>query len=189
MSFRFDANKVAQATAYMLKSMNEKRHNFMALLKMLYIADRQSLKETGFPITGDTYAAMKHGPVLSRTYDLMKTSEDWPEKDSEERLWTEHFRRDNCDLCLLRDPGSGELSEYEMEKLQDVCRRFGARDRFELADFTHTFPEWKKNDPGDSSVTIELTDLLDAVDRGNDIEAILQSAREDRYFSSLFAGR
>jgi hypothetical protein len=29
MSFRFDANKVAQATAYMLKSMNEKRHNFI----------------------------------------------------------------------------------------------------------------------------------------------------------------
>ena len=47
MSFHFDANKVAQATACMLKSMDEKRHNFMALLKMLYIADRESLKETG----------------------------------------------------------------------------------------------------------------------------------------------
>lgn len=65
--FRFDVKKVAQATAYLLKSMREERHNFMALLKMLYIVDRKSLKESGFPITGDTYVAMKHGPVLSRT--------------------------------------------------------------------------------------------------------------------------
>ena len=76
MSFRFDVNKVAQATAYLLRSMEKERHRFMALLKMLYIAERESLKENGFPITGDTYVAMRHGAVLSRTYDLMKTTSD-----------------------------------------------------------------------------------------------------------------
>ena len=188
MSFRFDANKVAQATAYMLKSMNEKRHNFMALLKMLYIADRESLKETGFPITGDTYVAMKHGPVLSRSYDLMKMAAP-VEDDAEERLWVEHFGREGNDLYVLDDPGVSDLSAYEMQKLLDVCRRYGKMDRFALADMTHGFEEWKRNDPGESCAPIDLRDLLEAVDRGDDIEAILQSAREDRYFSSLFAGR
>jgi len=188
MGFRFDVNKVAQATAYLLKSMKKERHSFMALLKMLYIADRESLKENGFPITGDTYVAMKHGPVLSRTYDLMKTPKDWP-ADTEEKVWLAHFERKRNDLCLLKDPRVSDLSEYEMQKLRDVCRRFGSMDRYKLNDFTHTFPEWKKNDPGESSAPIKMKDLLEAVGRGDDAKAIFQAAREERHFSSLFAGR
>jgi hypothetical protein len=32
--------------------------------KLLYLADRESLKKTGRPITGDRVVAMEHGPVL-----------------------------------------------------------------------------------------------------------------------------
>lgn len=187
MSFHFDVKKVAQAAACLLKSMGEDRHNFMAVLKMLYIADRESLKETGFPITGDTYVAMKHGMVLSRTYDLIKTPRDWPEKDAEEDFWVAHFRRKNHDLCGLCDPGLDELSDYEIDKLREVGERYKATDRFALAQLTH-FPEWKKNDPGDSSVAVSMKDLLEAVGRGDDVGAISQAACEDVYFSSLFGG-
>jgi len=170
----------------MLDRMGEERHNIMALIKMLYIADRESLKETGFPITGDEYVAMKHGPVLSQTYDLMKTEKDW-QANPEEKVWLTHFERAGYDLCLVSDPGVSELSEYEMQKLGDVCRRYGKQESFALAKMTHRFEEWKRNNPGESSVCIDLRDILEAVGRGDDVEAIVQAAREDRGFARFFA--
>lgn len=40
----------------------------LTLLKLLYIADRESLFNYGYTITGDTMIAMKFGSVLSATY-------------------------------------------------------------------------------------------------------------------------
>lgn len=38
--------------------------SYLRMLKLLYLADRESLKETGHTITGDRVVAMEHGPVL-----------------------------------------------------------------------------------------------------------------------------
>jgi len=39
---------------------------YLGLLKLLYLADRDALKEIERPITGDRYFSLKNGPVLSR---------------------------------------------------------------------------------------------------------------------------
>lgn len=44
------------------------------LVKTLFLADRAHLNEWGRPITFDNYAAMKHGPVPSVAYDLLKAN-------------------------------------------------------------------------------------------------------------------
>jgi uncharacterized phage-associated protein len=48
------------------------RMEYVRLLKLLYIADREMMAEAGAPITGDRAVAMDHGPVLSHVYDLVK---------------------------------------------------------------------------------------------------------------------
>lgn len=50
----------------------EKRADLYKLQKILYFADKKHLAKYGRPITGDFYAAMKDGPVPSRTYDMLK---------------------------------------------------------------------------------------------------------------------
>lgn len=45
------------------------------LVKTLFLADRAHLNEWGRPITYDNYFAMKHGPVPSLAYDLLKGNE------------------------------------------------------------------------------------------------------------------
>ncbi len=45
------------------------------LVKTLFLADRAHLNEWGRPITYDNYIAMKHGPVPSMAYDLLKGNE------------------------------------------------------------------------------------------------------------------
>jgi uncharacterized phage-associated protein len=42
------------------------------VVKTLFLADRAHLNDYGRPVTFDNYVAMKHGPVPSRAYDMLK---------------------------------------------------------------------------------------------------------------------
>lgn len=44
------------------------------IVKTLFLADREHLNEWGRPITYDNYVAMKHGPVPSLAYNLLKAN-------------------------------------------------------------------------------------------------------------------
>ena len=71
MLIKFDTTKVTQAAAFLLNRYN----GFITrrrLLKLLYIADRELIQQTHRPLTGDKPVAMDYGPVLTRTYDLLK---------------------------------------------------------------------------------------------------------------------
>ncbi|MCC6699190.1 MAG: SocA family protein [Candidatus Hydrogenedentes bacterium] len=181
MSFQFDTNKAIQVAAFMIRLGQTDRMNVMKLLKLLYIADRESLQEVGFPITGDEPWAMKHGPVLTRIYDLCKTNaSEWPvEQDDNENLWCSFFKRVNYDLCLIGDPGDDELSPHDEKILRQVFSRYGALDKYQLRDLTHGFQEWIKNPPGASSIRIPLGDILDSVSRGDCVTAIEERRDEE----------
>ena len=167
--FRFNLTKTLQAVGVLLRAHPLRVMSRLRLLKLLYIADREGLQERGAPITGDQVVAMEHGPVLSETHDLTK-GEHLRAAD-----WSEHFENIGCDVHWLKDPGTGKLSKYEIEKLNEVARRFEHEDDWALAESTHEFPEWQKNKPGASSRSIPFEDILEAVGRADDIESI----RED----------
>ena len=154
----------------------------MRLIKLLYIADRESLKETGRPITGDQIVAMERGPVLSRLYDLIKDTAS----DSIE--WDKFIQRDNYHIRLINEPGNSELCRYEINKLQEIWDRYRGDDEYALVRKTHEFAEWKKNDPGTSSKPIPLSDILEAVGRKDDIEKIERDAKESAAFANFFQG-
>lgn len=183
MAFHLNIQKTLQAISTFLHCHGTKEMSYLRLLKLLYIADRESIKETGQPITGDQVVAMKHGPVLSGVYDLIKKGDTtaWP-------LWAEHFRTLGYRLELVKDPGNGKLSKYEIGKLRELTKRYEDLNEWELVEITHEFPEWKQNDPGDSSKPIPLSHILAALGRSADEEAIVQEARDQQAFDRLFAG-
>src|SRR4051812_11294735 len=114
MFLRFDPTRAIQAGAVLLKTTPSRRMTRLRLLKLLYIADRETLQEAGRPITGDRAVAMKNGPVLSRIYDLIKGA------DLAAPEWERFFRNaDRWEVELVGEPGVGELSKYEIEKLQE----------------------------------------------------------------------
>lgn len=45
------------------------------IVKAIFIADRSHLNKFGRPITYDNYVAMRHGPVPSLSYDLLKKNQ------------------------------------------------------------------------------------------------------------------
>jgi len=182
MGFHFNIDKTMQAIATLLRFHGTKEMGYLRLLKLLYIADRESLKETGRPITGDHIVAMEHGPVLSGVLDLIKGEHRaW-------KAWSEHFKKNGYRIEVTNDPGIGKLSKYELGKLREITEQYADKNEWDMVEIVHKFEEWKKNDPGKSSKPIPLEHILEAVGRADDTAAIEQDARDQAAFERLFAG-
>jgi uncharacterized phage-associated protein len=178
--FVFDFDKAIQSAAYLLRREPSREMNYMRLLKILYIADRESIRLAGCPITGDKVAAMKQGPVLSELLNLIKGDHlDSPD-------WASFIRRDEYKVRLVEDPGQAHLSRFDIETLERVADEHRAHDEWDMVEITHTFPEWQKNNPGDSRKWISLGDILEALGRSADRQEIEEDAKEDQAFARLF---
>lgn len=182
MPFDFNRTKTVQAAAFLLKQSPRRRESYLKIIKLLYIADRESLKETGRPITGDRFVAMPHGPVLSEVLHLIKG------ESVHSTEWNASFRTHASayELELVDDPGIGKLCRHETDTLTRIWQRYEHHPKWLVRDLTHEFPEWKKNDPGRSSKPIPLSDVLEAVGVADRQAQIEIDAAEQRAFSHLF---
>ncbi len=181
MSFRWNFKKAIEAAGVLLRMARGKRMRFIRLLKLLYIADRVSIEETGRPITGDRIVAMRQGPVLSRVYDCIKG--EYPDQTEWDRFFV---TEDPFDIRMKKTPGIGELCRYEVEVLQRVSRDRVLDDDWKVVDETHAFPEW--TDPGNTSRPISYRDVLDAVGHGDQADRLLAEARADEVLDELIEG-
>ena len=178
--FPLKVEKAIQAIGVLFRNDRVRRMNYMRVLKLLYIADREALGETGRPITGGPAVAMERGPVLEEVYDLIRGLH------AEMPTWDEHFQKDRYDLVLRKDTDVGRLSRYEIRKLQAVAQKYAECDEWELSRLTHAFAEWKKNDPGTSSRPIPLADMLEAAGQGESAGEIVEEACEKVRIERLF---
>ncbi len=172
MHFRLNyrEDRATQAAARLLRNAGG-RLPYMKLLKLLYLVDRRALGEMGRPITFDRYVSMPHGPVLSRTYDVMCTEPD-PNRTS---YWSSLIERESYDL-RLRSPSvpNDQLSPAEESVIDAIWSEFGHYEKWALVEYTHTLPEWE--DPRGSSVPIRVRDILLAQGlRPEDADAVLES--------------
>ncbi|WP_454004754.1 Panacea domain-containing protein [Alcaligenes sp. Marseille-Q7550] len=161
----FDERRTAQAAAFLLHKAGG-RLPVLKLMKLMYLAERESLRIYGEPIAGDRLVSMPHGPVLSRTYDLMNGSEEsgpdgWDcwmdDKAAHEIALRDPSRIRTPELDLL------ELSDGDLEVLESVWGQFGHMGKWELRDYTHSeaCPEWE--DPRGSSRPIPMGRLFKAL--------------------------
>lgn len=184
MRFMFDSRKTAQAACWLVNRAGGTL-NYMVLIKLLYLADRQTLIETGAPITGDRMVAMPHGPVLSRTYDQVNMGE--PVEPDQPTAWYEYITEPTgYNVSIKKEPETGELSRYELGVLDSVYARFGRMNKWVLRDLTHTLPEW--NDPNGSSFPIYPEDILRAAGRSDSEIREMTEAAEEVWFIHSLAG-
>ena len=153
----------------------------MKLIKLLYLADRKALLELGRPITFDRFVSMPHGPVLSRTYDLIAAEPD-PDDVS---YWAKHIspRTVNYEVRLMGEAPNDQLSPAEEAILEGVFKKFGHLSRYQVRDYTHTLPEY--HDPNGGSIPISVREILlaqgvgeedaKAIDEDLDAESSLES--------------
>ena len=188
MTTLFNERKTAQAAAYLLHRAGGPLQ-LLKIVKLLYLAERHSLKYFGEPLTGDSLVSMPHGPVLSRTYDQMKGAvascpggwDTWIADKSNNEIALR-------DPSMIRDPIQDllALSESDLEALSTVWTRFGHLGHWEIRDFTHDHcPEWK--DPNGSSMPIFYEDVFRALDyTDTQIEAVVERINTQQLLQSAF---
>ncbi len=184
MYFQFGARKIVEAIAVLVRasdSCDRPHMGCLRLLKLLYIADRESLRETGSPIIGTKPVAMDNGPVHSDAYDIVKGSR-W---DAE--TWAEFLHKTGNEVSVIKNPGVLNLSRYEIDKLTETVDQYRSVSEWELVNITHGFEEWKRNQPRPgSSKAIPMEDIIDAVGLGYMKDEILREIEETRKLNSVF---
>jgi hypothetical protein len=153
--FRFDVKKAAQAAGILLK-LSGGRRNYMELIKLLVLTDREALLKLECPVTGDRIFAMRHGLVLTRVLDLIKNGPC----NEEDAPWFEIVSApQGYDVALVNEEcGDDELSGAEIKLLKDVFQQYGRLDWKSLSRLTHRLPEW--SDPGNSSFPVLPEQIL-----------------------------
>jgi uncharacterized phage-associated protein len=174
--FPFNERKAVQAAGRLIAQSGGEM-NYMALLKLLYLIDREALLRWGRSITGDRVVAMKRGPVLSRVFDLVSQRK----QDSPQSGWHNLIPRPAPYVYTVRFgglPDTDALSEAELALIDEVFARHREKSEDELVEFTHKLPE--RSDPGRTSVPIPFEAILRAGKKSaEEIEAIAEEAAAD----------
>jgi uncharacterized phage-associated protein len=153
---RFNEKKATQAAAHLLR-LRGGRLSYLKLIKLLYLADREALLQWGRSISTDRYVSMDRGPVLSRVLDLATDGED-PGTPS---VWASSISApSDYEVELKADAGDDELSEAEIQLLDQIFAKYGKMSRWDLVKLTHKLPEWI--DPHGSAIAISYRDILKA---------------------------
>ena len=156
--------------------------SLLALTKLLYLAERESMRRYAEPLTGDTPVSMEYGPVLSRTLNLTNglTRSDVPggwDRWIADREGHDVALRDSATLQdAERDLPA--LSRADLNVLADTWAEFGHMDRWELVAYTHQHcREWE--DPGASSSVIPPVRLFRALGYTDEqVEAAVEHMEE-----------
>lgn len=108
--FVFNTEKAIEAILYIAASVEQPSFNHIC--KIIYFADKQHLEKYGRFICGDSYIAMKDGPIPSGMYNLLKV--DSAKQD---------FRvEDEFLVHLLRSAQLDYFSESDLECLNQACQ-------------------------------------------------------------------
>lgn len=179
--------KLIQVTAYLLKKYKGFSLSYLKLIKLLYLADREAIGQTGVSITGDKYYSLDKGPILSALYDLIKNKYS---DAASQNLWNARFMTDGYNLLPVteRIPDS-KLSEFEKETLDKVDKEYHNETWQEMIDIVHRIcPEWQN--PKGSRLPITKKAILESLGcTEEEIDFILSEdefyKNEERIFASL----
>src|SRR3989442_5601160 len=151
--------------------------NYMALIKLLYLIDREALLRFGRPVTGDAVVAMKQGPVLSAIFDRVSQKKQHLPKSA----WHNFIPRPAPYVYTVRFSGLPDvsaLSEAELALIDEVYARHRNLSEADLVDLTHRLPEW--TDPGTGCKPIPFEAILRAGKKGEEeIEGVRREAAAD----------
>ena|SRR5271157_3285876 len=173
MLLNFDIDKAIAATAYIIER-DGGQSDMFPLIKKLYYADRSALIKWGNSITGDSFAALEKGPIVSRIYNLLKGEAD----ESQQIQWNDFIQRKRPYAIVLRKcHDKGVLSERERKVLEESRQTINSI-RGSIPKWLHKHcPEW--TDPGNSSIPIDPSIILRFAKKSEEEIRQLEEANEE----------
>lgn len=104
--FDFDAS--AQAACQFLRR-HGGRMPRAKLAKLAYLAERKAIEDDCTPITGDSFVALKTGPVPANLYALLMGEGE----EQAQKRWDARFKREGEDVVALKELPSNPFIRHE----------------------------------------------------------------------------
>lgn len=144
----FNHKAAVQAVDYILKNSSPiSVLDKLTILKLLFFAERYSLRKYAQSITNDQFRAMRCGPVASATYDIIGfkgTVALQHEAYAQEILSQEGTYSVKSKNALITREDYDELSDTDIEALDFSIKEFGKYSSSKLIDITHKYTEWSR---------------------------------------------
>ena len=137
----YNHKKAAQLINY-LAAANGGSINKMKAFKLIWLVNRLHLRRYARTVTGDMHVAMEWGPVPSDTKNYIENNE---RIDRDKVTYFNEFV-ELIGRTIHSKKAVNELvfSETDIEVIDEVLTAYNKFDRFELAKYSHFFPEWKR---------------------------------------------
>jgi uncharacterized phage-associated protein len=180
MEYQLDFNieKGIESVLYILELLENKvQPTIHSVFKVLYFADQKHLEKYGRFICGNSYSAMKHGPVPSEIYDLVKLVRGdlspifHPAPEISEQVLHAFKIVDKHNIKKLREPNTDFLSASDMECLNYSATEYGSLSFEELTNLSHD-QAWESADEND---IIDVEDIIKTFDNSEELLEHLQN--------------
>lgn len=144
---------------------------FHKISKLMYLADKEHLAKYGRLIFGDSYVAMKHGPVPSETYDMLKAvrGDGWAKFEDEAK--SAFQVKNGKEVIPQKEADLDVFSESDLECLEATYQKFGMKTFPELTALTHD----KAWDSVDENDLIDLEQIVATLPDHDDLLAHLRN--------------
>jgi uncharacterized phage-associated protein len=124
--FRFKSKKSIEAILYIAQ--NLKRANLIHISKIMYFADKAHLEKYGRFICGDSYLAMKYGPVPRETCKILNNNHGKNQAFIiKNKFWVKPLRAASTDY----------FSESDLECLDNSIKQYGHLSSHQLTNLSH----------------------------------------------------
>jgi uncharacterized phage-associated protein len=152
----FDLQKSIETILYV----SQRQANLYRLLKILYFADKEHLAQYGRTICGDSYVAMRLGPVPSGAYDVIKCARGDGTFLYDESILEAIEVRNRTTVVALRDADVEFLSESDRECLDRAIEQYGRMSFARLKKLGHDDAAYQAADDGDFIPLEEIAKTL-----------------------------
>lgn len=118
----------------------------LKILKLIWLADKYSLRKYWRTILWDTYFAMKFWPVASWVKDILDQKTEYIEQISIEYITTYLNKKWN-NVASAKEVDRQYFSDTDEEVIKKIFEYFWKFSGIKLVDVTHKYPEWAKFEP------------------------------------------
>lgn len=142
---KYDPRKALEVLLYV----THHQPDMYKALKAIFYADKAHLSRYGRLIAGDRYVAMRHGPVPSGLYDIIKFVRGDGAPLALGTQAKEAFTIEGNAINPLRGPDQEVLSESDRECLDQAIRDYAYKSFNELKKLSHDDPAFQQADEND----------------------------------------
>ena len=145
MAVSIDFKKKVQIINFFAKQIPGKEIGKIEVLKAVFFADRYHMLKYCRSVSGDTYYAMKHGPVASEIKNICNLDAERlsPEEISYANLFLD-IKKDSVHSISNREYDAAVFSETDMEALGKSLELFLKlkNSKTDIAEYSHRFFKW-----------------------------------------------